>query len=544
MLDNVLIDDPISKIEEKMITPYERLNELDFVPYSKRLVNIIGGKYSNYFFTYFENFYYLKQQRKPPERLSTDIEEKPRISWMTIYKEIQIITSNGLPLVIVKLLKLRAKEEIHFIKKESRKFTGDEKLFVRIYLKKMRKIDKNLKIENNIKDEFEEENVFDRYKYYTQSFLRKSTFLMSMRGGSSNNLNLRKKIKKSKINNNDNSDEEEEETKKNKINRHKMMKKVRQLRIDTLVNIESLNELKLKEKQKKYKTIKSRYLDVFKNDSRSKQKSRFYDSTDITSNKEILNIKRRPQSSYINRRGDNNSELCIKIINSSSSNNNISTNNNNISNNISCDMKKKHSNFLLTEEAKKMNDIFFTTKNIIDDKFFLFPMTTIRNKNKNMKTNFKNKSQFLLTCSNFNTNNNYPLLSINCDNKKKNNNNKCLNINENLFKVSYSNKKNNYNYSNTIPVSYKYLSSTNSYYKKDSNSNKVFSECNQIIDESNQIYKLLNPSVKNSKTTKRSFDKCNWGYLKNCTKNLYMRKNQKVKNRPKSGIQRPLYLRT
>ena len=270
---------------EDILTEEEILNIVDMKLYRERIENIIGRQYSYIFFDYLENIYLSKTKNKMSEPLTEFLKKGNNghdTIWMKIYKSIIFYSKQKIPIIIVKYFRLKAENEFKFLYNESKKYTNNPFKFIDVYIKKMKRINykklKELCINSN-EDIF---NIKSR-KFFLKSLITKKSLL------------FRPKLKlfKNKFTLNNEEEHSDSSTKEDEIKykrqmRTKIMKQVRQLKIDSIKEVERANILQNKQK-KKYGDIKSRFLDVFENEQKF-LKNMNYKSTQKPNNRMHNNI--------------------------------------------------------------------------------------------------------------------------------------------------------------------------------------------------------------------------------------------------------------
>ena len=246
-----------------ILTEEEILDTIDMTTYEERLKKIIGRQYSYIYFNYFENIYHLKVKNKISASLTdilTKTNKKAESLWMKIYKSIKFYSKENLPILIIKYFHLKAEFEFKYIYNISKKYTNFPSKFIDIYIKKMKK--KNEKILKEKKERNMAPDIFGHPKNTTfiRAFLSKKTLFRTRKLSYRNNYLIQ-----SENNNNDNNDSmiKEKEIKNKKQLRTQIMREVHQLKLDTMKEVEKGNNIQIKQK-KKYKWIKSRFLDAYK----------------------------------------------------------------------------------------------------------------------------------------------------------------------------------------------------------------------------------------------------------------------------------------
>ena len=250
--------------EQNILTEDEIIDALDMAIYRERIEKIIGRQYSYLYFVYFENIYQSKIKNKMSYPLNEYLNKENNFDdtlWMHIYKSIKFYSKDNLPIIITKYFHLKAETEFKFLYNESKKYTNNSFKFFDTYIKKMKKA--NNKKLNEFKSKNPNVNIFDTHKkqsFYIRSFLSKKTVLRPKLSVIKNSFLL---------NNNNNQEDEhselsnkEQEIKNKKEMRVQIMKKIHQLKINTIKEVEKANILQNKQK-KKYGGIKSRFLDAY-----------------------------------------------------------------------------------------------------------------------------------------------------------------------------------------------------------------------------------------------------------------------------------------
>ena len=252
-----------------MLSEDEKLDCIDMTPYKERINNILGTKYSYYFFQCFDFVYNKKEVYKITSILSeflTKANRKGDSPWMIIYKSIKLYSGKNLPIFVNKYLHQRAEVECKYILSESKKHTPHTSKFIAVYLRKMKNF--NRKKMEECHKVYSEDYFEVKSKNRFKNFMARKTIL---------NVNFMKmqSIKKpgKNLNQNDvNYDSLREKEIKEKQLRHKeIMIQIHRLRINSMKEVEKSNNLQTKQK-KKYGNIKSRYLDIFSN-TNNKDKS-------------------------------------------------------------------------------------------------------------------------------------------------------------------------------------------------------------------------------------------------------------------------------
>ena len=259
MENNINDDEEISetKIKNKdILTEEEILEIIDMSPYEERIKNITGREYSYLFFDFFENIYHSKIKNKissPLADILNKTNKKENSLWMNVFKAIKYYSKENLPILIKKYFHLKAEQEFKFIYNISKKYTNSPNKFIDIYIKKMKKKNQKKLKEKNI-----DKNIFSKKSkanFFLRTFLSKNTIIRNKR------FSIRNQFIQNEKNNSDFSTKEEKIKNKKKM-RTKIMKEVRQLKINAIKEVEKTNNFKVKQK-KKYVGIKSRFLEVF-----------------------------------------------------------------------------------------------------------------------------------------------------------------------------------------------------------------------------------------------------------------------------------------
>ena len=241
----------------------EKLDCIDMTPYKERINNILGTKYSYYFFQCFDFVYNKREVHKITTILSeylTKANRKGDSSWMVVYKSVKLYSSKNLPLIVNKYIHQKAEVECKYILSEAKKHTTHTSKFIEVYLRKMKNFNKKKMQELN-KEYDEDEEIFEmKSKTRFKNFVSRKTIL-----NSSILKAQTKKLAKS-INKNDDDDIDdslrEKKIKEKQMRHQEIMKQIHRLRIKTMKEVEKSNNIQTKQKRK-YGGIKSRYLDVF-----------------------------------------------------------------------------------------------------------------------------------------------------------------------------------------------------------------------------------------------------------------------------------------
>ena len=246
---------------EDILTKEEILKSLDMTTYRERIENIIGRSYSLLFFVYFDNTYQSKIKNKISAPLINFLNKSNKNEdslWMTIYKSIKFYSFENLPIIITKYFYAKAEVEYKYIFNESKKYTNNTNEFIDIYIKKMKKINSKklneLKSKNlGIPDIFEENS---KNNFVIRNYMFKRGILGQRLSTKKNIFLFNNKEEHS------DSFTKENEIKNKKHTRTQIMKQIRQLKINSIKEIEKANNIHNKQK-KKYGGIKSRFLDSF-----------------------------------------------------------------------------------------------------------------------------------------------------------------------------------------------------------------------------------------------------------------------------------------
>ena len=247
------------KVKNKdILTEEELLDMIDMTPYEERLKRIMGRHYSYLYFTFFENIYRSKIKNKisaPLTDILTKSNKKAESLWMKIYKSMKFYSREKLPILIIKYFHLKAEYEFKYIYNISKKYTNFPNKFIDIYIRKMKK--KNEKILNDLKAKNMAPDIFGHPKnnIFIRAFTSKKTIFRGRKLTHRNTLLNQ--------NENNNSMTKEEEIRNKKQLRTQIMRQVHQLKLDTMKEVEKGNNIQIKQK-KKYKWIKSRFLDIYK----------------------------------------------------------------------------------------------------------------------------------------------------------------------------------------------------------------------------------------------------------------------------------------
>ena len=245
-----------------ILSEEEKLDCIDMTSYKERINNILGTKYSHYFFQCFDFVYKKKEVYKITSILSdflTKANRKGDSSWMIVYKSIKLYSSKNLPIIVNKYLHQKAEVEYKYILNESKKYTPHSSKFIEVYIRKMKNFNKKKMQESN---KIYNEDIFEeKSKIRLKTFLSKKTII----NRNFFKMQSLKKLGKIFSKNDVNDDALREKEIKEKQMRHKEIKKqIHRLRINSMKEIEKSNNLQTKQK-KKYGNIKSRYLDIFNN---------------------------------------------------------------------------------------------------------------------------------------------------------------------------------------------------------------------------------------------------------------------------------------
>ena len=293
-------DDDEDEINEKkvknedILSEDELINILDMTPYKERIEHLIGRHYSFLFFDFFDNIWHSKIKNKisaPLTDFLNKANKKEDSFWMLIFKSIKFYSNENVPILIIKYFHLKAEIEFKFIYNESKKYTTNPNKFIEVYLKKMRRINQKKLIKLSGTDRLNM-NIFGpplKRSFIMKSFLSKKTIIRT-----------KKHHHKTNVPGSNNNDEEhsdsstkEEELKNKKQMRTQIMKQIRQLKINTIKEVERANMIQSKQK-KKYGKIKSRFLDVF------------------TKNQQFLNVNNFDNKVYYYCKSNNNNTSKLK----------------------------------------------------------------------------------------------------------------------------------------------------------------------------------------------------------------------------------------
>ena len=241
---------------EDVLSEEEILETLDMASYRERIENILGRQYSYLFFIYFDNIYRSKIRNK----ISASLNEHLNLSnnedsvWMKIFKSIKFYSKENVPILVEKYFNLKAEMEFKFIYNESKKYTNYSNKFIDVYIKKMKKINykkfKELNPNNSNKDIFDPQSK----RFHLKSFFTKKSILRSRIKQSHNHI---------QANDEEHSDSstKEDDIKNKKKLRTQIMKKIHQMKLQSIKEAEKANTTQNKQK-KKYGGITSRFLDV------------------------------------------------------------------------------------------------------------------------------------------------------------------------------------------------------------------------------------------------------------------------------------------
>ena len=124
-----------------ILSEEEKLDCIDMTSYKERINNILGTKYSHYFFQCFDFVYNKKEVYKITSILSEFLNKANRkgdSSWMIVYKSIKLYSSKNLPIIVNKYLNQRAEVEYKYILNEAKKYTPHTSKFIEEYIRKMK----------------------------------------------------------------------------------------------------------------------------------------------------------------------------------------------------------------------------------------------------------------------------------------------------------------------------------------------------------------------------------------------------------------------
>ena len=242
---------------EDVLSEEEILNTLDMTSYRERIENILGRQYSYLFFVYFDNIYLSKIRSKISASLNEHLNSSNTEDsvWMKIFKSIKFYSKENVPILITKYFNLKAEVEFKFIYNESKKYTNYPNKFIDVYIKKMKKINykkfKELNPNNSNKDIFDPQSR----RFHLKSFFTKKSIIRGRIKQSHNHI---------QANDEEHSDSstKEDDIKNKKKLRTEIMKKIHQMKLQSIKEAEKANTTQNKQK-KKYGGITSRFLDVF-----------------------------------------------------------------------------------------------------------------------------------------------------------------------------------------------------------------------------------------------------------------------------------------
>lgn len=259
-------DDDEEEITEKniknkdILTEEEVLETLDMTSYRERIENILGRSYSYLFFDYLDNYYHSRTKNKITAALNRFLRKTNKGGdsfWMNIYKSIKLYSKENIPILISKYFSLKAEIEFKFIYCESKKYTNNTYKFIDIYVKKMKKYNckkiNELKLKNK-----DSEDAFDlslKSSVFMSNFMNKKGMLRSKKSNKKNIIYTYNDEVHS------DSSTKEEEIKHKKQMRTQIMRQIRQLKINSIKEVEKANNIQNKQK-KKYGGVKSRFLDT------------------------------------------------------------------------------------------------------------------------------------------------------------------------------------------------------------------------------------------------------------------------------------------
>jgi len=242
---------------EDVLSEEEILETLDMTSYRERIENILGRQYSYLFFVYFDNIYRSKIRNK----ISASLNEHLHLSntedsvWMKIFKSIKFYSKENVPILVAKYFNLKAEVEFKFIYNESKKYTNYSNKFIDVYIKKMKKI--NYKKFKELNPNISNKDIFDPQskRFHLKSFFTKKSILRGRIKQSHNHI---------QANDEEHSDSstKEDDIKNKKKLRAQIMKKIHQMKLQSIKEAEKANTTQNKQK-KKYGGITSRFLDVF-----------------------------------------------------------------------------------------------------------------------------------------------------------------------------------------------------------------------------------------------------------------------------------------
>ena len=345
------------KIEEQnILTEEEIIDTLDMSIYKERIENIIGKQYSYLYFDYFENIYHSKIKNKISFPLSEYLHKDNNTNdtyWMQVYKSLKFYSRDNLPIIISKYFNLKAETEFKFLYNESKKYTNNSYKFFDIYLKKMKKA--NQKKLNEFKMKNPNLDIFELQKkqnHFVRAFISKKTIIRPKLSIMKN----KSSFKNNPIEEDSDLSNKEKEIKNKKEMRIQIMRKIHQLKINTIKEIEKANILQNKQK-KKYGSIKSRFLDAYNQQENffkiiNSKSSRKLNKNNLYKNKltEIEDTYPYPNHSTSTKKKINNSSK-----NSSKTYLYLNTKENNFS-------SRKNLNLKLFPEESKYNNYYLNSQ--------------------------------------------------------------------------------------------------------------------------------------------------------------------------------------
>ena len=294
---------------QDVLSEEELLNTLSMNSYKERINNILGKEYSYLFFDYFENIFHSNIRDKisaPLTNFLNKLNNKEDSFWMRIYKSIKFYSKENVPILVAKYFILKADIEFKFIYSESKKYTNHPLKFIKVYIKKMKKINnkklKELKY-NSLNEEFQSLRLNHIRPNLSKKSLLRPRIKQSHRLLSFDNDNEEK---------NSNSSRKEEDIKIKKQMRAKIMKQIHQMKINSIREVEIANKLQNKQK-KKYGGIQSRFFDMYKKQERilqiinSKSIQKLYNNN-LYNSKNSLNTMNFSKLSYLHSKENNYSK--------------------------------------------------------------------------------------------------------------------------------------------------------------------------------------------------------------------------------------------
>lgn len=417
------------KIKNKdILTEEEVLETLDMTVYKERIDNLLGKNYSYLFFDYFDNYYHSKTKNKITAALNRFLRKTNKGEdslWMSLYKSIKLYSKEKIPLLVSKYFSLKAENEFKYIYTESKKYTNNSNKFIDIYIKKMKRYDnkKLIELQSQTKNSCEKDafGIAIKNAYFVTNFMsRKNT----IKPKKSNKMNIN--INTNNEETHSDSSTKEEEIRHKKQMRTQIMRQIRQLKINSIKEVEKANDIQNKQK-KKYGGVKSRFLDTI-----SKHQKLFKLINYKTNKKMNYNLYSNFCNNFKNFNGNKEEDELSKNSKRKKSDNSSKISYYNYS--------KKNSKFL-TEEKKNNNN---------NNLYYLNTLTYSNRKERNnfmniissnkTKTNYNNKSCNKVSLFKLDSAKKFEKVKTNLKLRSKNGNN----INFNKLKL-YTNSNNKYN---------------------------------------------------------------------------------------------------